>query len=74
MAYIELFVGPVLTENREAYDTYAAKMGALTVQAGALSVAACWSDEAPQGLLRSLASVVKLEPEETLVARIVRWK
>ena len=74
MAYIELFVGPVLTENKQAYDTYAAKMGALTLQAGALSVAACWGDEAPLGMLKSLASAVQIEPGETLVARVVRWK
>lgn len=74
MAYIELFVGPVLTANKDAYDAYAAKMGALTMQAGALSVAACWGDDAPLGMVKPLASLVQLEPGETLVARIVRWK
>lgn len=74
MAYIELFVGPVLTENKQAYETYAAKMGALTLQAGALSVAACWGDDTPQGMLMSLTSAVQIEPGETLVARMVRWK
>lgn len=74
MAYLEVFVGPVLTSNKDAYSTYAQKMGALTLQAGALSVTACWGDEASQGMLRTLASVVKLEPGETLVARIVRWE
>ncbi len=74
MAYMEMFVGPVLTSNKDAYSAYAQKMGALTLQAGALSVAACRGDEAPQGMLRTLASMVQLEPGETLVARIVRWK
>jgi uncharacterized protein YbaA (DUF1428 family) len=74
LAYIELFVGPVLTVNKNAYDTYAAKMGALTMKAGAISVAACWEEESPLGMLKSLASVVQLEPGETLVARIVRWR
>ena len=74
MAYIELFVGPVLTANKQAYDTYAAKMGALAMQAGALSVAACWGNEAPLGMVKSLASLMQIQPGETLVARIVRWQ
>ena len=74
MAYIDLFVGPVLTANKQAYDTYAAKMGALTMKAGALSVAACWGEETPHGMVKPLASLMQIEPGETLVARIVRWQ
>ena len=74
MAYMDMFVGPVLTGNKDAYHAYAQKMGALTMKAGALSVTACWGSDAPQGMLNPLASAVKLEPGETLVTRIVRWK
>jgi uncharacterized protein YbaA (DUF1428 family) len=73
MAYMEMFVGPVLTSKRDAYSAYAKEMGSLTMKAGALSVTACWGDDSPGGMLKALASAVKVEPGETLVARIVRW-
>ncbi len=74
MAYIDMFVGPVLTDNKEAYSAYARTMGALTMKAGALSATACWGDDSPRGMLKTLASAVKVEPGETIVARIVKWK
>lgn len=74
MAYIDMFVGPVLTGNKEAYSAYARTMGALTMKAGALSVTACWGDDNPGGMLKTLASAVKVELDETIVARIVKWK
>lgn len=74
MTYMDMFVGPVLTGNRDAYHTYASKMQALSLQAGALSATAGWGLAHPQGMLNSLAAAVKLEPGETLVTRSVRWK
>ena len=56
MPYIDMFVGPVLTGNKEVYSTYARKRGALTMKAGALSVTACWGDESPGGMLNALAA------------------
>ena len=73
MAFLEMFVGPVLTTNKDVYQSYAAQMSELTMNAGALSVAACWGAEGPQGMLTPLASAVKVESGETIVSRIVRW-
>ena len=73
MAYMDVFVGPVPTGNKDAYRAYAKKMEALTLHAGALSVTACWGADLPQGMLNSLATAVKVEPGETLVTRFVRW-
>lgn len=74
MVYMDMFVGRILNENKEMYESYASKMQALSLEAGALSASACWDLEHPQGMLNSLAAAVKVEPGETLVTRIVRWK
>ncbi len=73
MAFLEVFVGPVPTTSKDLYHAYATQMGALTMQAGALSVTACWGADGPQGMLIPLAGAVKVEVGETLVVRIVRW-
>jgi uncharacterized protein YbaA (DUF1428 family) len=73
MAFLEMFVGPVLTSNKEAYQTYAAQMGELTMKAGALSVTACWGVDGGQTMIAPLAASLKITEEETIVARIVRW-
>ncbi len=74
MAFVDLFVGPVPTAGKEAYRAYAEKMGAVTLQAGALSVSAFWGADIPEGMPASLAAAVKVGPEETLAMRIVRWR
>ncbi|MGB8816335.1 MAG: DUF1428 domain-containing protein [Rhizobiaceae bacterium] len=73
MAYLELFVGPVLNSGKDDYRAYAQKMGALTMKAGALSVTACWGEDTPGGMLKALAPAVKVEPGETIVGRLVKW-
>ena len=73
MAFLEMFVGPVPTTSKDVYHAYAAQMGALTMQAGAMSVTACWGADGPQGVLSPLAGAVKADVGETIVARIVRW-
>ncbi len=74
MVYMDMFVGRILNENREMYEAYASKMQALSLEAGALSASACWGVEQAQGMLNPLAALVKVEPGEALVTRIVRWK
>lgn len=73
MAFTDLFVGPVQTGGRDAYRAYAEKMGRLTMQAGALSVAAYWASGIPDGMPAALAATVDVGPDETLVMRVVKW-
>jgi uncharacterized protein YbaA (DUF1428 family) len=73
MAFLEMFVGPVLTTSKDAYQTYAAQMGELTLKAGALSVTACWGVDGAQAMIAPLAGAISLAEEEMIVARIVRW-
>jgi uncharacterized protein YbaA (DUF1428 family) len=74
MVYVDMFVGRILNENRQIYQTYAKKMEALSMGAGALSATASWGLEIEPGMLNPLATVVKVEPGEALVTRIIRWK
>ena len=74
MAYLEMYAGTVALNAKEDYSTSARAMGALTMKADALSVSACWGVDFPEGMLKSLASAVKIEPGEALVTRFVRWK
>lgn len=73
MAFLEMFIGPVLNKNKDIYQTYAAQMGELTMKAGALSVTACWGVDGGQAMIAPLAASVKVAAEETIVARIVCW-
>lgn len=74
MAYVDMFVGPVANDMKEAYRAYAVAMNALTLQAGALSAAACWAVDDGQALPNNpLASAARIADGETLVTRIVRW-
>ena len=73
MAYLDLFVGPIATGNKDAYNAYAEKMAALTMQAGALSVVACWGADLPEGMPCLLAASVDVGADETVVLRMVSW-
>jgi uncharacterized protein YbaA (DUF1428 family) len=73
MAFLEMFIGPVLTSNKEVYQTYAGLMGELTTKAGALSVIACWGVDGAQAMIAPLSGAVNVADDETIVARIVRW-
>lgn len=75
MAYVDVFVGPVQTADKEIYLAYARKMQSLTKQAGALSVMTCWGDDSPGGMPNNpLATAQDLKAGETLVTRFVKWE
>ena len=56
MAYVDIFVGPVRADRKDAYITYARAAGSLALKAGALSAAAYWGSEVPHGILGGLAA------------------
>ncbi len=75
MAYVDMFVGPVPTADKDVYAAYVVKMQALTKQAGALSAMACWGDDAQGGMPNNpLATALDLKAGETLVTRYVKWE
>ncbi len=71
--YIDGFVIPVPTANKDAY-TKAAKVWSDICKAnGALRLVEFWGDDVPDGQLTSFPMAVKLEPGETVVLSYLEW-
>lgn len=73
MAYIEMFIAPVVTSRREDYVAKAEAMAALFKDHGALGSLECWGSHVPDGEVTSYPLAVKLEEGETVVTGFVRW-
>jgi uncharacterized protein YbaA (DUF1428 family) len=73
MAYVDGFVVPVRTSEREAYRKLAADAAAIFKEHGATSVTECWGEDVPEGKVTSFPMAVKLEPGETVVFAWIAW-
>jgi uncharacterized protein YbaA (DUF1428 family) len=73
MNYIDGFVVPVRTTNREAYRQLAQMAAGIFKENGALSVVECWGDDVPEGKVTSFPMAVKREEGETVVFSWVAW-
>jgi uncharacterized protein YbaA (DUF1428 family) len=71
--YIDGFVLPVKTGEREAYRSMAAEAAQVWKDHGATAVVEAWGDDVPDGKLTSFPMAVKLEPDETVVFSWVLW-
>lgn len=73
MAYVDGFVIPVKTTNKETYLAMARKAAEIWKDHGAIEVVECWGDDVPAGKLTSFPLAVKLEEDETVVFSWVTW-
>jgi uncharacterized protein YbaA (DUF1428 family) len=73
MNYVDGFVLPVPTANRDNYRRVAMVYAGLFKDHGALSVVECWGDAVPEGTHTSFPMAVKREPGETVVFSWVTW-
>jgi uncharacterized protein YbaA (DUF1428 family) len=71
--YVDGFVLPVPTANREAYRAFAAEMAIAFKEHGALSVVEAWGDDVPEGKVNSMRSAVLLKEDETVVFAWIAW-
>jgi uncharacterized protein YbaA (DUF1428 family) len=71
--YVDGFVVPVPTANKDAYREMATKAAAVFKENGALSVVECWGDDVPEGKVTSFPMSVKITPEETVVFSWITW-
>lgn len=73
MSYVDGYVIPVPTANREAYRKLAVDMAALFKQNGALQVVECWGDDVPEGKVTSFTMAVQRQPDESVVFSWIVW-
>jgi len=73
MTYVDGFVVPVPTVNRETYREFAERAAAVFREHGALKVVECWGDDVPEGKVTSFPMAVKLQKDETVVFSWITW-
>lgn len=71
--YVDGFMCPVATVDREHYRFHAGRAALLFRKHGALSITECWGDDVPEGKVDPMRSAVLCEENETVVfSRIIR--
>ena len=73
MTYIQGFVVPVETANREEYIRFAGVAAAWLKAEGALHVMEAWGTDVPDGETNSMKSAVLLKENETVVFSWIVW-
>lgn len=71
--YIDGFVIPVRTADRQAFIDHAKRLDALFVEWGALRIVESWGDDVPAGTHTDFARSVALTEDETVVFSWVEW-
>jgi uncharacterized protein YbaA (DUF1428 family) len=67
MTYVEGFLTPVPTANREVYQKHARSAAPLFKSLGATRFVEAWGDDVPDGKINDLKKSVNLEPDETVL-------
>ncbi|WP_151720735.1 DUF1428 domain-containing protein [Gemmobacter serpentinus] len=73
MAYIDGFVIPVATTNRDAYQAHEAKWWPHFRDLGAQSIVVGWGDDVPPGKQTDFLRAVDLKADETVVLCWMIW-
>jgi uncharacterized protein YbaA (DUF1428 family) len=73
MNYVDGYVVPVPTANKETYRKVAQTASAVFKEYGALSVTECWGDDVPEGKLTSFPMAVQRKADETVVFSWITW-
>ena len=73
MSYVEGFVLPIPTANKQAYIDHALYCADIFKDYGMVSMTECWGDDVPEGEVNSFHSAVLLKEGETVVFSWITW-
>ena len=73
MNYVDGYIVPVPTANKDTYRRVAQAAAAVFKENGALSVTECWGDDVPEGKVTSFPMAVKRKDDETVVFSWITW-
>lgn len=73
MSYVDGFMAPVPSANRDEYLKHCKDAAAVFKDYGATRVVETWADDVPEGKVTSMPMAVKLEKDEVVVFSWVVW-
>jgi Uncharacterized conserved protein len=73
MPYIDGFVIPVPTANKEKFIEHAKKGDSFFIDMGATRILECWGDDVPNGEVTDFRRAVQAKDDETVVFSWVEW-
>jgi uncharacterized protein YbaA (DUF1428 family) len=73
MPYIDGFVIPVRTADKQKFIDFAHKFDAIFLEYGATRILECWGDDVPDGKVTDFRRAVQAVPEESVVFSWIEW-
>ena len=73
MPYIDGFVIPVPTADRQKFIDHALKADSVFMEEGATRILECWGDDVPDGTLTDFRRAVQAKEDETVCFAWIEW-